>query len=262
MLKLYSLMSGSSGNCSIVTNGKTAVLSDCGSSGKRTLAALEKTGIPVSQIRAIVVSHEHADHTKGVGILARKLKIPVYATAGTHSAMSGAIGKLDDSLIRLIRPDITYDIYGIGVTPFAIPHDAYDPCGYSFSDGRDTVTVATDIGHMSDSLLSRLIGSRSIILESNHDIDMLRYGEYPYPLKRRILGDYGHLSNECAADTALSLIQNGTEHIMLGHLSEKNNLPEIALMETYNRLTDNGINVGTDATLQVANRYEPTLFNE
>lgn len=262
MLKLYSLISGSSGNCALITNGETAILSDCGGSGKRILAELAKTGVPSQRVRAIVVSHEHTDHTKGVGILARRLGIPVYATVGTHSAMLGSVGSIDESQVRLIQPDVTYDIFGIGVTPFSIPHDASDPCGYSFSDGTSKVTVATDIGHMTDSLLSRLAGSRSIILESNHDIDMLRYGEYPYPLKRRILGDYGHLSNECAADAALRLVQSGTEHIMLGHLSDKNNLPEIALMESYNRLTDSGVNVGIDATLQVAKRYELTEFED
>ena len=260
MLELYSLISGSSGNSSLVTDGKTNILIDCGTSGKRAIAALSKIGIAPDTICAILVTHEHTDHTSGVGILARRLKIPVYATKGTHRMMN--IGSIDETQTAFVTPDITYDIGGIGVTPFSIPHDANDPCGYSFTDGTKKVTIATDIGHMPDSLFSRISGSNSIILESNHDIEMLRFGEYPYPLKQRILSDHGHLSNPVAAETALRLVETGTEHIMLGHLSDKNNLPEIAQMETFNKLTDNGVRVGTDMTLQIAKRYDVTEFNK
>ncbi len=120
--------------------------------------------------------------------------------------------------------------------------------------------MATDIGHITDELMDSIKGSESIILESNHDIDMLRFGEYPYPLKQRILGENGHLSNESASAAALELVRSGTRHIMLGHLSNENNRPEIAQLETFNRLTDNGVSVGSDMTLQVARRYEVTLF--
>ena len=126
------------------------------------------------------------------------------------------------------------------------------------TDGATKVATATDIGVMRGDIISRLSGCESILLESNHDIDMLRFGEYPYALKRRILSDVGHLSNKMAAQTAVHLVRNGTKHIMLGHLSDKNNLPDIAMMETFNVLTDNGIKVGTDMTLQVAERYKIT----
>lgn len=258
MLKLYSIISGSSGNCSLVTDGKTNILIDCGTSGKRACEALEKLCVPPSRLNAIFVTHEHIDHTKGVGILSRKFNIPVYATSGTHQKAD--LGKMDDTLICEVTPDVTYDIAGIGITPFAIPHDAAEPCGYTFTDGAVKLAVATDIGVMTDAILSRLAGSESIILESNHDIDMLRFGEYPYALKQRILSDIGHLSNKAAADAALALAKSGTKHIMLGHLSDKNNLPDIAQMETYNHLTDNGVAVGTDVTLQVAKRYDITTF--
>ena len=113
---------------------------------------------------------------------------------------------------------------------------------------------------MTDNVLSRISGCDSVLLESNHDIDMLRFGEYPYALKQRILSDIGHLSNKAAAATALELVKRGTKHLMLGHLSEKNNMPDIAQMETYNHLTDNGVKIGTDVTLQVAERYKITPF--
>ena len=258
MIKMYSIISGSSGNCSLLTDGKTNILIDCGTSGKRAAEALDSLCVPPGRINAIVVSHEHIDHTKGVGILSRRFNIPVYATAGTYKKSD--FGKLDDSLINEISPDITYDIAGIGVTPFAIPHDASDPCGFVFSAGHKKFATATDIGIMTDAIISRLSGCETILLESNHDIDMLRFGEYPYALKQRILSDVGHLSNKAAASAALELVKRGTKHLILGHLSDKNNLPDIAQMETYNFLINNGVNVGSDVTLQVAERYKITPF--
>lgn len=258
MLKLYSLISGSSGNCSLITDGKTNILLDCGTSGKRTYDALSRLGVSPDMLSAVLVTHEHTDHTKGVGIIARKLKIPIYATVGTHTSMD--IGAVDDKMKMVVRADCPFEIGSIAVMPFTIPHDAAEPCGYRFEQGASKIGVATDMGHMNDYILSHLYGCKSIILESNHDVDMLRFGEYPFPLKQRILSDIGHLSNETASYTALELVKNGTEHIMLGHLSDKNNLPEIAMMETFNRLNDNGVNVGVDMTLQVADRYDITAF--
>lgn len=258
MLRFYSIISGSSGNSALLTDGKTNILIDCGTSGKRTIEALESLSVPASRINAIIVSHEHIDHTKGVGILSRKFNIPIFATSGTHTKSD--FGKIDDSLIHEISPDITYDIAGIGITPFSIPHDAAEPCGFILTDGNTKFATATDIGVMTDAILSRISGCDNILLESNHDIDMLRFGEYPYALKQRILSDVGHLSNKAAAATAVELVKRGTKHIMLGHLSDKNNLPDIAQMETYNHLTDNGISVGKDVTLQVAERYKITPF--
>ncbi len=258
MLKLYSIISGSSGNCSLLTNGKTNILIDCGTSGKRIIEALSKLSVNEKTLSAILITHEHIDHTKGAGILMRRLKVPVYATSGT--IRSTELGCVDDSLIHEITHDVTYDINGIGITPFSIPHDAADPCGFILNDGVSRIATATDIGIMTDAILSRLYGCESVLLESNHDIDMLRYGDYPYALKQRILSDIGHLSNKAAAETALKLAENGTKHLMLGHLSDKNNMPTIAQMETYSYLTDNGVNVGSDVTLKVAQRYDITEF--
>lgn len=258
MLKLYSIISGSSGNCSLITDGKTNILADCGTSGKRAIEALSKLGVNNKMLNAIVVTHEHTDHTKGVGVLSRKLDLPVYATHGTHEHQN--LSGIDENLVYKITPDVTFEVGSIEITPFSIPHDANEPCGYVFSSGRDRVAVATDIGTMSDRLFSRLYGCQSVLLESNHDVDMLKFGDYPYALKQRILSDVGHLSNKAAAAAALELIKNGTKHIMLGHLSDKNNTPDIAQMVTYCHLTENGISVGNDVTLQVAERYKITEF--
>ena len=256
MIKLYSIISGSSGNCSLITNGKSNILIDCGMSGKRAAESLKSLSVPADRINAILITHEHIDHIKGVGIMSRKYNIPIYATEGT--LQKSELGKISDGLINAVSPDITYDIAGIGFTPFSISHDAIDPCGYVADDGITRIGIATDMGIMTDSVMSRISGCDSILLESNHDIDMLRFGEYPYSLKHRILSDVGHLSNKAAATTALELVKRGTKHIMLGHLSDKNNMPDIAQMETYNYLTDNGVKIGTDVTLQVAQRYKIT----
>lgn len=258
MLKLYSIISGSSGNCSLITDGKTNILIDCGTSGKRATDALAKIGINDKTLNAIVVTHEHTDHTKGVGVLSRRLSLPVYATSGTHEHQS--LSGINESLVKKITTDVTFEIGSIEVTPFAIPHDANEPCGYVFVAGGERVAIATDIGAMSDRLFSRLAGCQSVLLESNHDVDMLKFGDYPYALKQRILSDVGHLSNKAAAAAALELVKNGTKHIMLGHLSDKNNTPDIAQMVTYCHLAENGISVGDDVTLQVAERYKITEF--
>lgn len=259
MLNLSSIISGSSGNCTLVSDGKTNILIDCGASGKRITDALKELGTDICTVKAILVTHEHIDHVRGAGVLARRHKIPIYATVGTHRSMD--VGKVDESLLFAVTPDKAFNIGDIDITPFSIPHDAASPCGYSFTDGNDKLALATDIGRMNNYILNHLHGCKSVLLESNHDIDMLRYGAYPYPLKQRILSDIGHLSNAAAAETALELVKSGTEHIMLGHLSEQNNLPEIAQLESFNHLTNNGVKVGTDVTLQIAARHKITKFD-
>lgn len=258
MIRFISLISGSSGNASFISDGKTNLLIDCGMSGLKLKEALNAIDVLPESIDALLITHEHIDHTKGAGVISRRYNIPIYATEGTHISMDA--GKIADENIRIVSENVTCDINGIGVTPFAIPHDARQPVGYTFSVGSEKYAVATDIGKMNTDILNHITGSKNVILESNHDIEMLRCGSYPFPLKQRILGELGHLSNETAAKTALYLVQHGTEHIMLGHLSKENNRPEIAMLETYNILTNSNVNVGKDMTLQVADRYTPTSF--
>ncbi|MCD8180729.1 MAG: MBL fold metallo-hydrolase [Firmicutes bacterium] len=253
-----SLISGSSGNATFVSDGKTNLLIDCGMSGAKLKEAMKVIDAAPENITALLLTHEHIDHTKGAGVISRRYNIPIYATEGTHTAMDA--GKIDDNNIKLVRENVDFEIGGIGIKPFAIPHDARQPVGYCLFSGGEKYSVATDMGNMNEDILSNITGSKKILLESNHDVEMLRCGSYPYPLKRRILGDLGHLSNEAAAKTALYLVQNGTRHIILGHLSMENNRPEIAMLETYNLLSQSGVNVGDDVTLQVADRYKPTLF--
>ena len=260
MAEFISLISGSSGNSAFISDGKTNILTDCGMSGKKlteALAAIDKTP---DMIDAILITHEHIDHVRGAGIIARRYNIPIYTTDGTHFAMD--IGKVDDSLRYSVKPYEGFEIGSIGVCPFTIPHDATAPVGYSFFCDGTKFSIATDIGKMNDNIFNAIKGSEKIILESNHDVEMLRCGAYPFPLKQRILSDFGHLSNENAALTALELVKSGTKHLMLGHLSIENNRPEIAMLEAYNTLTNAGVKVGEDVTLKVADRYSITHFGE
>lgn len=259
MINFTSLISGSSGNATYLSDGKTHILIDCGMSGKQLAESLAKIGASPEQLDALLITHEHIDHTKGAGVIARRYELPVYATAGTHAAMD--VGAVTDKQIKIIDPARDFEIGTIGVKAFDIPHDAAEPVGYSFYIDGKKVSLATDIGHMHKALIEQIMKSKMVLLESNHDVSMLQFGPYPFPLKQRILSDVGHLSNENAAKTALQLVNSGVEHLMLGHLSEKNNHPEIAMMETYNYLTFAGVKVGEDVTLQVADRYKATPFN-
>lgn len=258
MNRFVSLISGSSGNATFISDGKTNILIDCGMSGAKLKEALHSIDERPESLHALLITHEHSDHVRGAGVVSRRYDLPVYATIGTHAGVD--IGDIDNKNIKFVKEDEEIEIGTIAVTPFSIPHDAAQPVGYTFNVGGDKYSIATDIGVMTNNILDHIVGSKKIILESNHDLQMLQYGSYPYPLKRRIMGDKGHLSNEMASKTALYLVQKGTEHIALGHLSKENNRPEIAMLESYNLLTQSDVKVGDDVTLQVADRYKPTII--
>ena len=253
-----SLVSGSSGNCSLISDGKTTLLVDCGLSCKKLEEALAKAKVDPHDISAMLITHEHSDHIKGAGVVSRKYNLPVFATLKTHEYMN--LGKVESCSVQYLSPDVEFEIGSIGVRPFSIPHDAADPVGYNFFFGEKKLSLATDIGKMNDSVLENLKGSLAVLLESNHDVVMLQNGRYPAYLKRRILGDFGHLSNIDAAKCVLELIKSGTYHIMLGHLSQENNTPTVAYTTTKKYLEENGVILDKDATLAVAQRFEVSRF--
>lgn len=253
-----SLVSGSSGNCSLISDGKTTVLCDCGLGIRRLEELLKSIGISPDNLSAILITHEHSDHIKGAGVVSKKYGLPVFATEQTHNAMKNC--GISDENIKYISPGKDFEIGTLGIKPFSIPHDAIDPVGYSFFYGNNKLSIATDIGHMNDYIFENIKGSIAVILESNHDITMLKNGRYPEFLKRRISGNFGHLSNNDAAQTALNLLESGTKHIMLAHLSNDNNTPKAALLETAELAKKSGIIAGKDFSLSVANRYLPTTF--
>ncbi len=257
MVSFLSLVSGSSGNASFLSDGKTNILIDCGLSGKQLAAALDCAGFRAEDLDAVLITHEHSDHIKGAGVVARRYKLPIYATSPTIASMN--IGKVE-RFVEIV-PGESFEIGTIGVLPFSIPHDAADPVGYRFEAGGESLAVATDIGRMNEYIMENLRGCHRLILESNHDCRMLECGPYPSALKKRIRGEFGHLSNDEAAEAAVDLIRSGAEHILLGHLSRENNMPQLAMVTAESAAKSAGIRPGCDAVINVASRYSVTAVS-
>jgi phosphoribosyl 1,2-cyclic phosphodiesterase len=254
MFKFCSLYSGSSGNSIFIAYRGTKILVDAGLSAKKIFAALAVIGENPAELDALVITHEHIDHIRGAGIISRKFNIPIYANPKTWEAMEHLLGpvRLDNQKTFITRSFL--EVGEIGVQTFPIPHDAAEPVGFSFVGNGGKVTIATDIGHINDDLLKNLESSKLVLLESNHDVEMLRKGSYPYYLKRRILSDNGHLSNDAAAEAAVCLANKGTCRFILGHLSKENNLPKLAYDSVSQALFRSGIKTGDDIDLSVAYR--------
>lgn len=257
MIKLCPLRSGSSGNAILAFTEKTKLLIDCGVSGKAVFGALDEIGITPSEIDAILVTHEHIDHSKGVGVVSRKLDIPIYANSGTWLGMecsSVNLGKLSEKNVKVIKSNSEFEIGDIAIKPFEIPHDANEPVGYRLNSGNKQIAVATDMGRIDDSVYETIKGSSIVLLESNYDLNMLNIGDYPYHLKQRIKGKFGHLCNEDAGEFAVKLANTGTKNIVLGHLSNQNNYPELAFETVKSILEEYGIIPNADFGLSVAKR--------
>ena len=254
-MQFCTLFSGSSGNCAYLSTDRGGLLIDCGMSGKQTLEALEKAKLDVSSIHALLVTHEHSDHMKGAGVIARKLHIPVYASEGTWEGMGRAVGELPRHHRMTVRADESFFIDDIEALPFHIPHDANEPTGFRFFTGGHSVAVATDLGHFSKFVFQAIESADIVLLESNHDPEMLRHNtSYPERLKTRILGRKGHLSNDAGAQAAVKLLESGTKHLLLGHLSQENNTPDLAYQVVSAALTEAGAIIGEDVSLHVAGR--------
>lgn len=254
MVKFCSLYSGSSGNSIFIGTDKAKILIDSGLSGKKITEALISIDEDPADLSAILVSHEHDDHVRGLRVLSKRYNIPVYANEMTWEALDGNIKGISEKNIKYFKNDKEFEICGLGIKAFSIPHDANDPVGFSFNIGDKKITIATDIGHVTQHVRKSIEGSYLLFLESNHDVKMLQVGEYPWWLKQRILGENGHLSNEAAGEVAADMAEKGTQHFLLGHLSNKNNFPQLAYQTTFNALANRNIRVGKDVTLEVASR--------
>lgn len=248
------LFSGSSGNSLFIGADKTRILVDAGMPGRSIEAQLRTLGVAPDTLSGILITHEHSDHIKGVGILSRKYDLPVYANEGTWMAMQDKIGGVALKNQRLFYTGEDFYIGNLNVAPFAIPHDAAEPVGYAFHCGHVKAATATDIGHVNDKWMNAVSGSQVMMLESNHDLNMLVCGRYPAQLKNRIKGRRGHLCNEDSARALVELCKGGLQSVILGHLSEENNLPELAFQTAYDALCGAGIRPGEDVTLEVARR--------
>lgn len=251
------LYSGSSGNALFCQYGETRLLIDAGKSGKTIEDALNGIGADIRTLSGVLITHEHSDHIAGAGVLARKYHLPLYATKATWEAMEGKIGKIPAETRREIEAGRDFYLGSVGIVPFSIPHDAADPVGFRLYGGNVSVSTATDLGCFSDNVYDHIAGSTLVLLESNHDPDMLKANpRYSSALKKRILGSLGHLSNEACAAALLRLIEAGTSDVILGHLSGENNTPTLARKVSAEALEREGIRDGEDVRVQVALRDE------
>ncbi len=229
-VRITILGSGSKGNCTVIASSRTRILLDAGLSGRETFRRMRDVGEDPESLNAILISHEHSDHVAGLPVMARKLRATVYMSGMTNDAWGGAVSKEDTNLgrLELFSPGRSFQVGDIAVTPFTIPHDAADPVAFSFSMEGVKVSVVTDLGYMPASVREHIRGSDVLVIESNHDLEMLRGGPYPWSVKQRVMSRVGHLSNAALAEFFSTDYDGSAAYVVLAHLSEQNNHPEIA----------------------------------
>lgn len=251
IFQLCLLASGSSGNCTWLATGKTRLLVDAGLSVRETLRRLAEIAQPPERIDGILVTHEHSDHVSGLPRLARRLGVPVFATERTAASVDW--GEAAPRL-EIFQAGARLAIGDIDVDTFSIPHDAADPVGFCFRSQGIKIGLVTDLGYVPDSVRYQLRGTTALVLESNHDLEMLKVGPYPWPVKQRVMSRVGHLSNEMACEFVLTDLDSGTATLILAHLSEHNNHPEIVRMFAGDALARRGVS----PRLVVAEQRRPT----
>lgn len=260
-MKFCSLYSGSSGNCLYMEYKDTKIIIDAGVSGKKIEKSLESIGVSPRELNALLVTHDHIDHTKSLGVLSRRYNIPIYANEGTWKIVGAYLGKLMDENIRVFDTQREISIGSLNIKPFLVEHDAEEPVGFSISSEKNKVSIITDTGTITEEIFSNIKNSDLVLIESNHDVEMLKAGRYPYYLKRRVMGNKGHLSNSDAANTILQLVNEGLKKVLLAHLSEENNFPELAYETTASLLKENHIIIDKDVFIEVAPRHTPSSLH-
>ncbi|MCK8828313.1 MBL fold metallo-hydrolase [Natroniella acetigena] len=256
-LQISVLASGSSGNVIYVESEQKKVLIDAGLSGKQINNRLRKINLSVKDLDAILLTHEHTDHIQGAGVLARRCKIPLYATAGTWQAAGDKLGKLKSEQ-QCVIDTTSFNLGDCQIKAFSIPHDAQEPVGYTITSCGAKVGVATDMGEVTDHVRAEISDSDLVVLESNHDLEMLKIGPYPWSLKKRVMGNKGHLSNDAAGAEVVKLAKSSVSRILLAHLSKNNNVPELAFLTIKNMLVEAGIKLEQDIRLDFAYQEEAT----
>ena len=245
------------GNCLYVESDNTKLLIDAGVSLKKIEKGLDTINVSPSSLDGILVTHEHSDHIQSLGNLSKKFNLPVFANSETFDAMPKQTDKISTENINKFKIKQKFSINDIEITPFAIPHDAANPCGFNISCNDDKISIATDIGHMTNEILKQLEGSKFVLLESNYDTEVLKLSKYPFSLKQRIAGPNGHLSNEIASKVINYLLHDNLKTAMLGHLSKESNFPELAYQTVVNELINSNSDV-SKLSLSVASRNEPS----
>lgn len=258
VMRFCSLSSGSSGNCQYIEAGDSKIIVDSGFSGKRTKELLNSIDVDPEDLDAILVTHEHTDHIKGVGVLSRRYNLPIYANANTWDGMDGKIGKIDTGNQKIFSTEKFFDLKDLTIYPIPTFHDAADPVGYLLFYKGVKISLITDTGIISDNILSKIKGSDLYFLESNHDEFMLKEGLYPWHLKKRIMSSKGHLSNEDAGETLSNILRGEGEKVVLAHLSKDNNVPELAMDTVQSILEEKGMDTEMDVDLGLSFRDRTT----
>ena len=252
------LASGSTGNAIFIESGEHSFLVDAGLSGKQMESLFENIDRKMSDLTGILVTHEHSDHIKGVGIVARKYKLPIYANAKTWQAMSPLIGEIPTEQKFQFDMETVKTFGNLSIESFGVSHDAAEPMFYIFHQGEKKLVLITDTGYVSDRMKGIISNADSYVFESNHDVQMLRMGKYPWNIKRRILSDVGHVCNEDAAIAMSEVVGDRTKHIYLAHLSLDNNMKDLARMSVSQTLESRGIGLGEQLNLYDTDPKVPT----
>lgn len=262
-LRFSILSSGSSGNATIVQSKDVTFLIDVGVSLKQIENLMSQRGINGNELSGIFVTHEHSDHIKGLGAFARKYNLPIYANKNTWTELDEKIGEIQKQNKHIMETSSTIEFGKFRVKSFEISHDSVEPVGYCFYDDNQKLSIVTDLGYMSNKVKETIKDSDGIILEANHDIEMVRMGKYPWHIKQRILGDKGHLSNVAAADSLVEILSPKTRCIYMAHLSQNHNLLEIARLTFENTLQQHGINL-TELQVRLMDTYpnRPTEWDD
>lgn len=257
-LRFSVLASGSTGNAFYIESERQKLLVDAGLSGKKLTELFQKIQVDPSDLSGILVTHEHSDHIKGLGIFARKYNLPIYANEKTWKAMDKSIGKVSVDQRFLFQMEEVKTFEDMDVESFGVSHDAAEPMFYTFHSNGKKVALVTDLGYVSERIKKTVEDADAYIFEANHDVEMLRMGRYPWSVKRRILGDSGHVSNEDSGLALADIISNRTKRIYLAHLSLDNNMKDLARMSVDQVLQERGINIG----LYDTDPEEPTSLFE
>lgn len=260
-MEVRTLASGSSGNCILLSGGGEYLLVDAGISCRRIAAALAEDGLTPDDLSGVLITHEHGDHIAGLVTLTKRHHLPLYASPGTADALCRLIPGASE-VVHILEANQRFDLGAFTVDTFPTSHDAAEPMGFALACEGRRAAVVTDLGYVSDDVLDGVLGCHLLLCEANHDVEWLRAGPYPYPLKRRILGDQGHLSNEAGAALALKCVEQGAKTVILAHLSAQNNTPTKALAVVGDTLRAAGFDPERDVKVAAAPRSRPSQVFE
>ncbi len=262
VMKFSVLASGSTGNSFFIESKNSKLLVDAGLSGKQIEKLLEEVGVNAADLDAILITHEHSDHIKGVGVLARRYQLPIYANSKTWEQLERQLGQIAEDQRLIMEVGETVEFGNIKVESYGLSHDAAEPMGFCFYEGEAKVSLTTDLGYVSQRIKDTVRDSDAYIFESNHDVEMLRMGSYPWNTKRRILSDVGHLSNDAAGEALGDILAGKGETVYLAHLSKENNMTELARLTVKNILEEYGFYEGEDIHLMDTSPVHPTAVQE